>query len=322
MTPKKDKDLPPAVYRKHGAYYLVRQNKWIRLGTHLPESLQAYGKLKSQPRSGISGIVDRAIEDAQERGLADGTMKQYRMCQDRIKEAFAEFSVEEVQPKHVGQFMDHHRKTPNLANRMRSVLKMAFDHAVTVGLRDTNPVVGKRLKEKKRDRYITDDEWDAVYAAAPPALQCVMAICYLTAQRIGDVLAIRLSDITDEGILFRQEKTGARLLLRPSPDLDAVIATAKALHGKTTAIYLLGQRNGKIRSYGGVRDLMRRAIARAKVEDFTLHDIRAKSLTDAKKQGINPQALAGHTTEAQTLRYIRDRETAIVTGPTLRQSKI
>jgi len=70
-----------------------------------------------------------------------------------------------------------------------------------------------------------------------------------------------------------------------------------------------------------VRDLFDRAAAKPGVENAHLHDLRAKSITDAKKQGLDPQALAGHITEAQTIRYIRDRETSsVVEGPSVKQS--
>lgn len=70
-----------------------------------------------------------------------------------------------------------------------------------------------------------------------------------------------------------------------------------------------------------MRDLFDRAAAKAGVENAHLHDLRAKSITDAKKQGLDPQALAGHTTEAQTIRYIRDRETSsVVEGPSVKPS--
>ena len=42
---------------------------------------------------------------------------------------------------------------------------------------------------------------------------------------------------------------------------------------------------------------------------FTFHDIRAKSITDAEAQGLDPQRLAGHTTAKQTETYLRSKRT-------------
>ncbi len=58
-----------------------------------------------------------------------------------------------------------------------------------------------------------------------------MDLLYLTAQRISDVLALRVSDITDAGIRFEQEKTGARALVAMTPELQGVISGARSVRG-------------------------------------------------------------------------------------------
>ncbi|WHI52411.1 hypothetical protein P3339_06415 [Microbulbifer sp. MLAF003] len=57
-------------------------------------------------------------------------------------------------------------------------------------------------------RYLTDDEYRAIRSKANPNIKLVMDMCYLTAQRISDVLSIQHSDIGKDGIKFQQEKTG------------------------------------------------------------------------------------------------------------------
>jgi integrase len=71
-------------------------------------------------------------------------------------------------------------------------------------------------------------------------------MCYLTGQRIGDVLVIRLPDISVEGIAFKQEKTNARLLVKITPNLEELIARVKALPRKIRGLTLLcSPRDGK-----------------------------------------------------------------------------
>ena len=48
-------------------------------------------------------------------------------------------------------------------------------------------------------------------------------------------------------------------------------------------------------------------------ERFTFHDIRAKALTDAKRLGLDAQALAGHSSATMTEHYIKQREFKRVT---------
>jgi integrase len=48
--------------------------------------------------------------------------------------------------------------------------------------------IGTTLQRKKRDRYITDDEYTRLIEAASPTLRVIINMPYLTCQRIGDVL--------------------------------------------------------------------------------------------------------------------------------------
>jgi integrase len=313
---KKDTHLPRCVHHKHGKYYYVKGGKWTPLAKDLPAALEVYARLL-QPVGKMDKLIDRVLTDAEDR-VKPNTLKQYKQVAVTIKTAFRDFSPAQVKPEHIFQFMDHHRKKPNMANRMRTLLRMAFTHAVKAGLCQSNPVDAiPRFKENKRDRYLSDREYSAIWSTGSPVLRAIMDVAYATGQRIGDVLAIKMRDVSKEGISFTQEKTGKKLRVN-SDMVQAAIKSARAVHPKNVIpTYLLGQRNGKIRSYRGVRDLFDRAAKNAGVADAHLHDIRAKAITDAKRQHLDPKALAGHTTEAQTVAYIRDRETEEVTGPVL-----
>lgn len=317
---KHDKHLPPCVYLKHGAYYWVQATKWHFLARDYPGALAAYARLAGQaatsPPGSIGALLDRVLDDASSR-CAPSTVRAYGAAVEALRLVLVEFAPDQVKPRHVAAIMDTWRDKPAMANRLRTVLKLAFDVAIRTGLCDSNPVIGiAPHPTKKRTRYLTDPEYRAIWDQAPLALRCIMDLAYLTGQRIGDVLSIRLLDLTERGIEVDQEKTGKRLTIRWTPDLRAAVEAAKGLHS-TAKLILLGQRNGKPRSYFGVRDLWDRACARAKVADAHLHDLRAKAITDARRQGLNPQHLAGHTTEAQTVRYLRDRTRDEVEGPAL-----
>lgn len=45
MRKQTEELLPPCVYRKNGAYYLVRANKWTRLGSTLRDAIAAHAAL-------------------------------------------------------------------------------------------------------------------------------------------------------------------------------------------------------------------------------------------------------------------------------------
>jgi integrase len=319
---QRDKHLPPCVYHRHGAYYLVRRGVWTRLGADLPSALAAYARgITAGPATTLAQLLDATVADAAQR-VTPGTLAAYRRAAEVLKATLVEFAPEEVRPRHVAQVLDHYAGHPSTANHIRTVLKLAYDRAVRQGLVDANPVTPIRpAPAAKRTRYLTDAEYRAVWQAAGAPLRAIMDLAYLTGQRIGDVLALREDQITADGIEIDQRKTGKRLLIAWSADLRAAVEAARALHGSHRRLWLLAQRNGRPRSYYGVRDLWDRACERAGVTDARLHDLRAKALTDAKRQGHDAQALAGHATEATTVRYLRGRERDVVEGPAFRNAE-
>ncbi len=71
----------------------------------------------------------------------------------------------------------------------------------------------RRHTEKRRDRNITDAEFERICDKASPNMRVIYEMYYLTGQRISDMLSIHLSDISEEGIALKQQKTGARLIV-------------------------------------------------------------------------------------------------------------
>ena len=137
------------------------------------------------------------------------------------------------------------------------------------------------------------------------------------------MLAIKFSDISEKGIAFDQQKTGAKLIVGMTPDLEQLIARAKALPRKVRGLTLFCTRGGgKPVSYETVKDAFKKACDKATVTGATIHDLRAKSLTDTDRQGNDAQKLGGHADARMTKRYIRLREVDLATPPKLPVSPI
>lgn len=316
---KKDRHLPPCMYMKHGAYYLVRKGKWERLGSDYQDALLAYARLVGgSGKGGMAKLIDEAL-DAMKHRLADNTVKQYEAAAARLKEYLAEFEPRQVLPRHVAKLKLHMADTPNMSNRVISFLRMVFAYALEQQVVDSNPCIGiRRHAEKKRDRYITDDEFSAICASASDYMRSIFEMCYLTGQRISDVLSIRLADISPAGIAFEQQKTGAKLVVAMSPDLEDLLGRIKALPRRVRGLTLFCARSGgKPVSYETVKQAFRSACVKADIEGATIHDLRAKSLTDTDRQGNDAQKLGGHTDPKMTKRYLRLREIDIAQPPAM-----
>ncbi|MCY1296564.1 Tyrosine recombinase XerC [compost metagenome] len=317
---KKDRHLPAKVYQKHGAFYYVHQNKWERLGTSLEEALEVYArKMKAESTdAGMPKLIDDVLKQLRTK-LKPSTLDQYEAAGRRLKEILAEFEPHQVKSKHVAAIKNSMADTPNMANRVVSFLRTVCTYGVEWQLMDSNPCIGiRRFEEKKRDRYLTDAELASILAVSTENMRVIYLMAYLTAQRISDVLNIKLADISDDGIAFKQQKTDKRLIVAMTADIRDVVERAKALPRPARGLTLFTtRRTCKPVIYETVKQQFKKACERAGVKDATLHDLRAKSITDAKRQGHDPQKLAGHTDARMTERYIRLREIDVAQGPNL-----
>ena len=124
---KSDRHLPQCVYFKHGAYWLVKKGHWERLGSNLPSALAEYGRRIAEPSSGMSELIDNALATIHPR-IASATWSQYQTAARKLKNVFAEFSPEQVKPKHIAQMKIALAETPNMCNRCLSVLRQVFDY--------------------------------------------------------------------------------------------------------------------------------------------------------------------------------------------------
>lgn len=317
---KNDRHLPPCVYEKHGAFWYVKAGKWTRIGSTLVEALEAYAGLVKPSEGGMDKLIDEALaHHVKVESLSKNTQKQYRGAAEILKRKLVEFSPTTLKPKHVAALKAAMAETPNMANRVLSVLRTIFSYAVEWQLVDSNPCIGiKRHAEDNRERLITDAEWWAIHKAAGPRLQVIMELQQLTGQRIGDVLKIRRSQVSEAGIRFKQQKTGKELLVAMTPDMRLTLARAEALSaGKPPALTLLRGRYNGAPDYRSVLRQWHDACTAAKIEDALPNDGRAKAATDADDAGQNATALLGHSSPAMTRRYLRGRKLKVVEGPTI-----
>ena len=323
MRPRKtDRHLPACVYLKHGAYYLVKEGKWRKLGNDLHEALIAYASIMAMPKDGLPALIDKALP-AIVNEKATSTKSQYEAMALLLKEVFAEFRPEQVRHGDIVQMMDAYADRPAIANRMLTVLRLVYAWALDRQIVDIDPTVSvKRFKQKSRDRLISPAEYTAIYSKCADWLQVIMDLCYLTGQRIGDVLKIEHSHLQDDGIYFEQQKTGKKLIVGWTPELLAAVERARALpYTLKSARYLLSGRAGTMRKHSNVWRYFKKAAKEVGLGDVTLHDLRAMAGTEAERQGIDPTALLGHTDRRTTKIYLRDRTTKVVSGPAKGSSK-
>lgn len=136
-----------------------------------------------------------------------------------------------VKPQHIRKYMDKRgMAAPVQANREKAFLSRVYGWAYERGMVAGNPCKGVRqFKEEERERYVTDEKYDALFSVAPVVVQVGMEIAYLCLARQGDVLALQKSQLLDAGIFIRQGKTAAKQIKAWSDRLTAAIELAKSL---------------------------------------------------------------------------------------------
>ena len=212
---KKDHDLPERVYRKNGAVYYVEalgnKNRWVRIGLEWnQEAKDRWVKLSEKKR-----IIRGSMADIMERYMDEVAPKKSKRSYEEnkkeiqlLQKAFGNMDPKAVKPKHVYAYLDKRgQKAPSSANREKALLSHVFTLAIRWGIVDINPCKEvQKIKVPKRNRYITDEEFLAVKAVSNETVCNLMDLAYLTGQRIGDLLVIKLADLHDDGIYIEQNK--------------------------------------------------------------------------------------------------------------------
>ncbi|UCV01732.1 tyrosine-type recombinase/integrase [Dechloromonas denitrificans] len=313
-------DFPPRMHLKCGTFYYVTTRiprKWIGLGKEINEARRRWAEIEAVPDSrnenGLASLVDDWMACETFAKLSDNTRKQYKAVAKQLKLAFQEFtSVAEIKPHHVAGWQDGHNSKV-MANTGKSILTTVLNIAIRRGIIDRNPAKEvENLTVARRKRYITDEEFIAIREKATPVLRAAMDLSYVTGARIGDILDIHLSQITTEGLTIRQEKTEKLQLFKRNAALDLAIENAKAIKRPVRGLFLLCTMRGQQYDYQQLNQWWIKARNEAGIEDVHFHDIRGKSATDAKRAGIDYQALLGHTTKAMSDSYIKLDDAQIV----------
>ncbi len=284
---------------------------------------------------------------------AESFREEWRRRGEDVRKAFKHHGIEEVDPGSVQDFLlgNWPDKLPT-QTAMKGWLSKFFAWAVLRRHITLNPCREVALKKPKtRKVYIPHAHFLAIRAALAsytykkkvrgevqevtakvptgPEMQVFVDLCYLTCQRSTDVRELRWSQVDrPAGVIHfvpskTEDSSGEAVDWPITPEIEDVLRRAKELRRniKVQALaddFVLVDRSGKPKTAAACRDAWRDALVRAKLEgkDYTVKDIRAKALTDAKKAGYDIEALqvaGAHTDRATTEGYIKQREVPVST---------
>lgn len=327
--------LPQRVYLRSGTFYYVHllTGKWENLGKSL-EGARKRADHYNDP-TGTYGtmewFLDQFLIDFDQLVAAKQKSKRtaddYRGYLVPLKAFFGSMLPTEIGAHHVTDYLDIGAKADRAvqANRERACLSscMSWMLRSNLGGLAVNPCMRasgvRRNPETKRDRYVTDAEYQAVHAVAPTQVRLMMELVYRTLQRPEiDVLEWTPSNVQakDGGkvLRFRQHKTQRLMDIALTGQLGELVAAAI---GEVPQLYqpIVHTLAGNGYGYDGLSSMLKRAQAKAKVASFGFRDLKGKGATDMWLAGTpieTIQQLCGHADKATTEIYIkaRWRETA------------
>ncbi len=315
---KHNTHLPPRMLFRHGAYWhtprLEGRQRWDRLSSDFTEAMRLYYQREARTVAG-STVHDAIARYEREvlPGKAAKTRKDYRSYLGRLRPIFGDSKLTTVRRSDIAQYLDR-RSAKTSANREIACLSSVFRNAIRWGWCDENPCLGApRNPERRRTRLPSEAELAAIRVAATEQMRCMVDLELLTGLRKGDLLKLRLSDITDAGIRIEVQKTGAALTFQWSAELRACIDAARRLRRRVGSLYLYANRKGQRYTDSGWDCLWRRTLARARVVGLTFHDLRRYVITEAKRQGglDYAQAIGAHRSRQATERYVMESEVVV-----------
>lgn len=256
-----------------------------------------------------------------------------------MRKYFRDWDVQQVDTAAVADFLvtNWGDKLPT-QRAMKGWLSKFFGWAMLRRHAQANPCREVAVKKPKaRTVYIPDRDFLTIYdallvtrphpttgrqAKVPTGdmMQCFVDLCYLTCQRSTEIRLLRWDQIErDAGVIhFLPTKTenssGEAVDWSLTPEIEAVLSRAKALAPFFGQVYVIRDKHGAAKTDQACRDAWEGAMARANLADkpYTIKDIRAKALTDAKRAGYtldDLQVAGAHTDRATTAEYIKSRET-------------
>ena len=346
--------LPSRVYTRNGSFHWVRptDQKWIKLCRIDEGETRMYERLADEKRKASIDVGERSMPrlvriymDKHAADYAESYRDEWERRGEVIRTAFANFDIEQVDVEICEEFLTNNwsDKLPT-QKAMKAWLQKFFSWAVRKKHIQISPVREITVKKPKaRTVYIQPKHFvmirDAlatyayekkiggkvqqISAKVPtgPEMQVFVDLCYLTCQRATEIRNLRWADIDWDRELIRfvptktEDSSGEAVDWPITKEIARVLRRARKIE-PIGGEYVVHDRKGNPKTMASCRDAWNDAKARAGLADapYTIKDIRAQALTDAKRAGydIDELQVAGaHADRATTEDYIKQRDVPI-----------
>ncbi len=284
----------PVETRKHEAVEAA-----IHLNAKLCPPVDLIAKVMGTPD--FTEAADEWI--SRQSGKAANTVKQYRSIHGKLVQEFRG-PITAITLRGIADFIESQK--PSMQHFYRLALVEIYRIAVARGwVEDNLPERTEKPRKPKRERpRLTLAQFNAIRDKAPEWLVIAMDLALYSLQRQGDILRLTYDDVQDGYIHLIQQKTGAAIRIEVGPKLAEVISRSKRsnVHSK----FIVHKRNKANPMKTSVSAFQLQSEWRKLQTEKpypTFHEIRSLGITMYRDKGIDPQGLAGHSTEGMTDSY-------------------
>lgn len=179
-------------------------------------------------RQAVSYTIADLADDYEESQLFQskplGTRKYYGSTLRRIREHLGEFPVNDLQRRDIQLVLDNEMVGPGAHNAFLSVLGLIYTFARKREKTELEPTKDFDKQDTGSHEAWPEHVVEAGLKAAHDRTRLAVHLLYFTGQRIGDVMKMRWSDVTDDRVFVVQQKTGKKLKIPLLSELRAELA--------------------------------------------------------------------------------------------------
>jgi len=242
--------------------------------------------------------------------LAETSRVRYLTSGRALYPHFIDCYLDEINKAKIAEFVRARKREGVKAagiNRDIACLSSMLSRAAEADMIDANPMKGMpRLRQKEppgRVRYLTRTEFDRLCAKASEAHRRMIVFAVETGLRFEEQFGLtwdRVDLVRNEIHVLRTKNGTARTVPLEPPAIEVL----KALKRHIKEPWVFWHDNGE--RYVTVREAFGTAVKKAKVKDFTWHDLRHTFASWKAQAGIDMyrlQQLLGHKRPEMTQRY-------------------
>ncbi|OED40269.1 hypothetical protein ACH42_17310 [Endozoicomonas sp. (ex Bugula neritina AB1)] len=329
---KKNAHLPKGVYLLKGRYvykpYMGRVGKKTVFGKETilgPDTMpmsklyQAVAALDTSPQFTMGWMIDEYVVSDKFKSLSADWQSGLLCYPDKVKNFpvkgygfFGSVPLASITPATLNRFLKAYSDKPGAVKMVRRLISGAWSWARTefdaVPENPMREVPNK--KQKGRTRYVTDDEYAAVYYIAPPYWKAMMEFSYICRARRKELIIMQRGQLLQAGVLLRRTKGSIDEITLWSDRLRSALDLLTELHRGEKFDFVFGAPCGTRMTPGQKmlkntldsqwKRIMKTALDQGIIDErFNFHDLKAKGVSDHK------ELVSGHKTLEAKQVYIR-----------------